>query len=394
MKYKYTQKYMALILAIIFIGGILYAKQYGYWQTESSKTPEKIVVEGEEVYNPEDIRGSYSFEDVSKAFDIPIDVLIDAFELPEGTDGTIFKNKNLEELYGEISGDDGEIGNGSMKVFVAFYKNIPMELEDGDLLLETGSEILRNLGTLTDEQLDYIDRNTLSSEKMNLEEQLEEIDHELEISDDEAVEEEKIEDDHEEFKINGNVTFVDLENVGFDMNQVEEVLGMTVDNKVVTVRDFCSINGISFSTIKAELTEIYEEILKEEMLYNSNDSRLPATQDTQKVSQALSVQDNIEVSANPIKSESIYNDGKYVGTGTGYRSGLEVEVEIKNGEICNMLVLKEREDEEFYMDTFTIMEEQIICNQSIEGVQGITGATCTADGFKEAVDNALQKALK
>jgi uncharacterized protein with FMN-binding domain len=273
---KYTQKYIAIILVVVFVGGIFYAKQNGYWQTETSKTPEKMIVEGQEVYNPEDIRGSYSFEDVSKAFDVPVDVLIDAFQLPEGTDGSVFKNKDLEELYGELAGDNGELGNGSVKIFVAFYKNIPMELEEGNLILERGAEILKSLGTLTDEQMEYLDRNTISLDKNEL--------------------------------------------------------------------------GI-----------------------------VPPVEETSSETQL---------------AQSIYNDGKYTGIGTGYRSGLEVEVEIKNGEIYNIEVIKEREDEEFYLDTFDIMETEIIDNQSTSEVQGITGATCTADGFKEAVENALEKARK
>jgi len=40
------------------------------------------------------------------------------------------------------------------------------------------------------------------------------------------------------------------------------------------------------------------------------------------------------------------------------------------------------------------METEIINDQSTNGVQGISGATCTADGFKEAVENALEKAKK
>jgi len=329
---KYTQKYIAIILIVVFAGGIFYAEQNGYWQTETSKTPEKMIVEGQEVYNPEDIRGSYSFEDVSNAFDVPIDVLIDAFQLPEGTDGSVFKNKDLEELYGELAGDNGELGNGSVKIFVAFYKNIPMELEEGNLILEKGAEILRNLGTLTEEQMEYLDRNTMSSDKSELGitdsmgevEPIEEVEPVKEINEDE---------DHEEFKINGNVTFKEIEDVGINMEEVEEILGMPVDNKALTVKDFCSANELSFSEIKTKLTEIYENLEIE-----------PQVEETSSEIKNTPVEID-ETSIEPPLVQSIYSDGKYTGTGTGYRSGLEVEVEIKNGEIYNIEVVKEREDE-------------------------------------------------
>ena len=53
--------------------------------------------------DPSDIRGSYSFADIEKAFDIPVDVLVKAFGVSYVEDPAGFKAKNLEELYGELN---------------------------------------------------------------------------------------------------------------------------------------------------------------------------------------------------------------------------------------------------------------------------------------------------
>jgi len=53
---------LAFVILVVFFGGIGASGALNYWQTESSKIPEKFLtgeVAGE--YNPADIRGSYTF---------------------------------------------------------------------------------------------------------------------------------------------------------------------------------------------------------------------------------------------------------------------------------------------------------------------------------------------
>lgn len=95
-----------------------------------------------------------------------------------------------------------------------------------------------------------------------------------------------------------------------------------------------------------------------------------------------------------VVNTSIYNDGIYEGTGRGYRKGLLVQVTISEGIISGIKVLKENEDEMFYMNTFELMTAGILEYQTTVGVDGISGATYTAIGFTRAVDSALEKAIK
>ena len=118
-------------LVILLFGGIMISSVFGWWQTESNKVPAKIK-EGEAAgeYNPEDIRGSYGFIDISEHFEIPLETLADAFMLPNDVDPSLFKNKDLEVLYEEIIEEDKEIGNASVQLFVALYKGLPFGYDE------------------------------------------------------------------------------------------------------------------------------------------------------------------------------------------------------------------------------------------------------------------------
>ncbi|MGB8983706.1 MAG: hypothetical protein WCC12_17690, partial [Anaerolineales bacterium] len=63
-----TSKPLAFILFIIMFGGIAVSSALGWWQTESTKVP-AAYTEGEFAgqANPADIRGSYTFGDISNS---------------------------------------------------------------------------------------------------------------------------------------------------------------------------------------------------------------------------------------------------------------------------------------------------------------------------------------
>lgn len=86
---------------------------------------------------------------------------------------------------------------------------------------------------------------------------------------------------------------------------------------------------------------------------------------------------------------SKFADGKYRGSAKGYKSHLEVEVEVKKGKITKVEIIKSREDRP--QDAFTEIPLRIIEKQSIVGVDGITSATVTSEAVMNAVTNALVK---
>ena len=91
-----TSKPLAVIVLVMMFGGISFSSAMGWWATESTKEPVTFT-EGEFAgqANPADIRGSYTFGDIAKSFDVTPEVLAQAFGITEG-DPAAFAVKELE----------------------------------------------------------------------------------------------------------------------------------------------------------------------------------------------------------------------------------------------------------------------------------------------------------
>jgi len=220
-------------------GGIFTSSALNLWNTKNSKTP-ALIQEGEAAgsYDPADIRGSNQFGEVSENFGVPLDVLKIAFGLPNDIDATYFVNSDLENYYGDLEGDK-EIGNGSVKLFVALYTGLPYELPEDDYLLTPAVEILKNHADLTEEQIAYLDSHTIDPSSIQPSEVpvtsiTEEVEH--------AVEGEHL--------IQGKTTFADLLDWGLSEEAIVSIIGGEMPNKAMTVREYCDENGLSFSEIK------------------------------------------------------------------------------------------------------------------------------------------------
>jgi len=85
-------------------------------------------------------------------------------------------------------------------------------------------------------------------------------------------------------------------------------------------------------------------------------------------------------------------DGKYTGRALGFRGDVEVEVEVGEGKIGSVKITKHRED--WFFTCFTDIPEQIIENQSLKGVDAVTGATMTSLAIINATGKALANAME
>lgn len=151
-----------LVVGIVF-GGILAASAMDLWITESTKIPDKIVEAGVEgAYDPADIKGSYTFGDVSELFEIPLEDMAFAFDLPEDVEPSTFKNKDLEVIYAD---QELEVGTGSVRMFVALYKGLPYESTEETYFLSNAVQILKEKAALTQEQIAYLDSHTVTISK-------------------------------------------------------------------------------------------------------------------------------------------------------------------------------------------------------------------------------------
>lgn len=230
---------LGIITLIIFFGGIFGSSALNLWKTKSLKVPNRIQAGGAVgEYNPEDIRGSYQFGNISDYFDIPLDVMSKAFGLPPEVNAATFVCGDLEKFYGDL-GKDIEIGTGSVKLFVALYSGIPYELPEDDYLTEEAVEILKNHANLTAEEIAFLDTHAIDVSG---------IQHDL--TEFEAEEETHI--DGARF-VAGQTTFANLLEWGVSEETISSIIGDEVFNPLTKVRVYCDENGLEFSRIKAAL---------------------------------------------------------------------------------------------------------------------------------------------
>jgi len=259
-------KALGAIIAIVIFGGIMGASALGLWKTESVRKPAKLQISesignvaGENVgtgtgtYDPADIRGNHRFGEISEMFAIPLETLSRAFALPATVDPATFQNQDFESIYPEFDGEQ-EIGNGSMKWFVALYTGLPFELEDDEedtYLLRPAVDILKSSADLSAEQIAYLDAYTIEIEfewePMSMPED------EVQASDEADGDAEDTVRKQDEMVVAGKTTFADLLAWGVSAEQIESIIGGEIPNHLVLVYDYCVENGLSFGGIKADL---------------------------------------------------------------------------------------------------------------------------------------------
>jgi hypothetical protein len=272
---RLTSKYLGMIVVGFIFGGIAFSSWMGWWQTESSKEPVRFESgDAAGAYNPADIRGSYSFGDVSALFNIPLEDLGTAFMLADENVADV-DLKELEERYADLAAAGMEIGTGSVRLFVAFYTGLPFETSE-EYLLAPAMEVLKEQGNLSEERLAYLQNHVV---RMNqVVEPLDStntLDSEGEPSSTteggEAAATEHIpqpqnpanseeEHDPDEVLIKGKTTFREVLDWGLTQEEIETVLGQAMPNPLVTVKDFCFEQGLEFGTIKTELQTMLDEI--------------------------------------------------------------------------------------------------------------------------------------
>jgi hypothetical protein len=142
---------LALLVLTVFVAGIGASMAFNLWNTESTKEPAKYASgEFAGVANPADIRGSYSFADIEKAFGIPVETMARAFAVGAESAGTAglaaYQVKSFEEIFDGLS-ETLEVGTDSVRWFVALYNGLPYEpMEEGTGLPNTAIPVLREAG--------------------------------------------------------------------------------------------------------------------------------------------------------------------------------------------------------------------------------------------------------
>lgn len=248
---KIKSHHLGLIIFILIFGGIFTSSILNLWSTESSKVPVKFT-KGEFAgeYNPEDIRGSYSFGDISSLFEIPLSDLKEAFNIPDNINISSFKSKELEDIYASFANEEKEIGNGSVKIFVALYKGLPIELDNDTYLPQSAVEIIKkNNHSLTQEELAFLESHSVnvSSYKLNS----------TALNESESTEEHN----EDEMIIKGKTTFKEVLDWGLSKEFIEKTINGKISNPAMSIKDYCTQNNISFSTVKSTLQETIDNLI-------------------------------------------------------------------------------------------------------------------------------------
>ncbi len=240
-----TSKPLAMIILAVIFGGILFSSAMGWWATESTKVPVTFT-EGEfaGLSNPADIRGSYTFGDIAKSFDITPDVLAQAFGITEG-DPAAFAVKELETIYA----DSGfEIGTNSVRLFVAFYSGLPFDTTGQEIYLpQSATNILLAKGNLTPEQTAYLEQYTVTSGESAP------VTEPEPVVESTAASAESSSTSSEEYTVKGKTTFGELISWGVPQEVIEGLIGAPMPDPAMTVKDFASANNLSFETLKPAL---------------------------------------------------------------------------------------------------------------------------------------------
>jgi len=248
-----NSKTLAALVVVILFGGILITSQLGWWKTESSKVAATFT-EGEFAgqANPADIRGSYTFGDVEKNFGIPASVMGQAFNV--SGDSAAFQTKSLE---GTATESGVEIGTASVRLFVAFYKNLPFDLST-DIYLPESAALLLKQQNLTSEQSAYLETHTAKLAAPT-NESVPAVDATPVTASAPAAEATpKVETtaaaESTDRVIKGKSTFGDILGWGVSQATIEGILGKPMPVEATTLlKDFCTANSLDFETIKPAL---------------------------------------------------------------------------------------------------------------------------------------------
>lgn len=243
-----NSKMLAAWLVALLFGGILASSALGGWQTVSTKEPAKFT-DGEfaGLANPADIRGSYTFAEIDKSFDVSPEILAQAFGV-ENANPAAFQVKELETIYAESA---VEIGTASVRMFVAFYAGLPYDLAAAEesYLPQSAVDILLEKGILTSEQLAFLETHTVKPGQDPAAPQPATTPQAAPAT--EATPHATV--TSEAYVIKGKTLFGDLLAWKVPQAAIEQILGAPMPDPALKVKDYCTANGLDFEVIRPAL---------------------------------------------------------------------------------------------------------------------------------------------
>ncbi len=246
-----NSKILAVVVVVVLFGGIAVSTTLGWWATESTKTP-AAYTEGDFAgqANPADIRGSYTFGDVSRAFDIPAATLAQAFGVTAEEPDT-FALKDLETLYVD---SPVEIGTASVRLFVACYRGLPYDLATAaeTYVPASAAAVINAEGQPTAEQRAWLETHTAPATAPTPA-TTEGTAAPVETAAPEPVATPGAATEDSATRIKGRTTFGELLDWGVSQAAIEEIIGGPLPDPAMKVKDYATAQGLNFETLKLAL---------------------------------------------------------------------------------------------------------------------------------------------
>lgn len=257
---KLSTRVTALLILLIIFGGIVFSNTAGWWQTETRKLPATFndgQLAGQ--YNPADIRGSYTFGDVSALFGIPLETLRLAFRLPDENPGEI----SLKDLESLNVGLEAEVGTASVRMFTALYRGLPFDQPGEEVwLFPEGAQVLVELGTLDPFWLNYITTHTIGAlpqPKVTKAGQTPTptVSAEPALPFNSPTPAEHL---SEPGKVSAKTTFQEVYDWGISEDALQKLLNQTAPDPKMIIKDWVNANGLLFSELKASIENLYDTL--------------------------------------------------------------------------------------------------------------------------------------
>jgi hypothetical protein len=228
-----NSKLLMLVIPAILITGIGATIITGIWNTGSNRQPTRYQDDTLNPYDPQSISGSYSISEISTFYNIPTDVLYEAFSISNTFDPKIFKAKNLGSIYEPT---EIEIGTEALQAFVALYNNLPYTLVDVYLPEGAIALVLNHNINLSEDQKTYLSSHSIHVIPLDP--------SKVTFSEEETT---------SGFAVKGPTTIQEVIDAGLTKTEFESITGEKVSYSNQTVKDFCIEKGLSFSEIKVAL---------------------------------------------------------------------------------------------------------------------------------------------
>lgn len=173
---------LALIILVLLGGGIITTLVLDLWspkpgeatppvtsmdsnsitsQSDNITGETQAVINFNTPYKPAEIKGTNTFAEISKMFNVPLNDLGNAFGLTSIPNFSALKARELKAIYTNL-GPNIKLETESVRIFVSMYTAKPYPYSPTAYLPAPAVTILKQKATLTKEQLTFLDTHTLN----------------------------------------------------------------------------------------------------------------------------------------------------------------------------------------------------------------------------------------